>query len=357
MNNKAVKKHAHFLGALLLLALTAVMMFLILRGTDIREIINDVKSVNPFWLTVSAIALVVYVILLAMGLHIPLCTICDKKVKFSDSIGYTMIGSYYSAITPSAVGGQPMQLYYMTDGGIPFSHASLALLVANIAYQAVVLILPAIMFIFKSKLIIENVHGFMWLLIFGVAVSFIIIAFILMAMFSNKLVEKVCHKLIGFLIKIRIVKNGEKLMAKANEQLESYKAGSNSMRCHKFLFVKVLAVYIFQMAALFSIPYFIYRAFGLSEFGFFDVLAIQSVLYIAVCFLPLPGAAGATESAFLSLFRVVFAEGLIVPAMLLSRVVSFYLLLIVSGIFTLYIQIRSAGRHSHTAVPETTADE
>jgi uncharacterized membrane protein YbhN (UPF0104 family) len=77
------------------------------------------------------------------------------------------------------------------------------------------------------------------------------------------------------------------------------------------------------------------------------------MLYIAVCFLPLPGAAGASESAFLSIFRVVFQSALIVPAMLLSRLVSFYVILLISGIVSLVMQLVLSHRRALPAGQET----
>lgn len=41
-----------------------------------------------------------------------------KRRKFFDSLyQYSFIGFFYSGITPSATGGQPVQLYYMSKDG------------------------------------------------------------------------------------------------------------------------------------------------------------------------------------------------------------------------------------------------
>jgi uncharacterized membrane protein YbhN (UPF0104 family) len=48
--------------------------------------------------------------------------------------------------------------------------------------------------------------------------------------------------------------------------------------------------------------------------------------------LPLPGAIGASESVFLSLYGAVFGEGLLSTAMLLNRGINFYWFVLISMI-------------------------
>ena len=55
---------------------------------------------------------------------------------------------------------------------------------------------------------------------------------------------------------------------------------------------------------------------------------------VAVEMLPLPGAAGVTEGCFTYMFMSIFTAELVKPAMLLSRGLSFYLLLIMSALVT-----------------------
>ena len=52
----------------------------------------------------------------------------QTKVPFLRSAGYSFADFYFSAITPSATGGQPMQLYYMTRDGFGFAQSSCSLL-------------------------------------------------------------------------------------------------------------------------------------------------------------------------------------------------------------------------------------
>jgi uncharacterized membrane protein YbhN (UPF0104 family) len=57
---------------------------------------------------------------------------------------------------------------------------------------------------------------------------------------------------------------------------------------------------------------------------------MQAVLYTIVSGIPLPGAVGVSETAFLKIFGAVFGIELLRSGMLLTRGVSFYLFVIIS---------------------------
>ena len=87
------------------------------------------------------------------------------------------------------------------------------------------------------------------------------------------------------------------------------------------------------------VPYLVYRAFGLSQYGVGTLIAVQLLLSMCVDMLPLPGAVGASESVFLILFGPVFGSKLLTSAVLLSRGISFYFMVLLSGLVLCGIQL------------------
>ena len=172
-------------------------------------------------------------------------------------------------------------------------------------------------------------------------------------MFSKTFAGRLVHKALALLTKIHIVKHPEKIEKRVQDQITLYQKGAEVFKRHKWLLFAELFSYVLLLGSQFVIPYFIYRAFHLTAFGMIDFIALQSVLYLAVCFLPIPGSAGASESGFVKLFRVLFQSALIVPAMLLSRVASFYFILIFSGAISLAMQLVLSYRKKHPkALPD-----
>ncbi len=60
----------------------------------------------------------------------------DRDTGFWPSIIYSTSDIYFSAITPSAAGGQPASAFYMVRDGMPVSVATSALLLNIVCYTA-----------------------------------------------------------------------------------------------------------------------------------------------------------------------------------------------------------------------------
>lgn len=59
-------------------------------------------------------------------------------------IQYSFIGFFYSGITPSATGGQPVQLYYMSKDGNRGSDSTVVLMTVAVVYKFVLVILVVV---------------------------------------------------------------------------------------------------------------------------------------------------------------------------------------------------------------------
>jgi len=339
-NNKRLR----MVSTLIMLALIAVTLYVIFRDTTLGEFWSAVQSSDPLWLLAALGAALFAALMFGVALHLALRVLYGKPISLLRNLGFGFIGQYYTSVTPAGIAGQPMQLYYMIAYGVEVSFASLSLLLVNAAHQLVVLLIPTVLFPFRSGLILDNLGAFLWLFILGSLINIALILFLLFAMFSKDFAGRIVHKVIALLTKLRIVKHPERIEKRVNDQIALYQKGAAVFRAHKWLLIGELVSYVLLLGSQFVIPYFVYRAFHLTAFGMIDFIALQSVLYLAVCFLPIPGSAGASESGFVQIFRVLFQSALIVPAMLLSRVASFYFILIVSGIVSLAMQLVLSSR-------------
>ncbi len=337
--NPKRNKRLRIVSMLFMLVLIAVTLFVIFRDTSLGEMWSAVQTSDPLWLAAALGASLFASLMFGVALHLALRVLYGKPISLMRNIGFGYIGQYYTSVTPAGVAGQPMQLYYMLAYGVDVSYASLSLLLVNAAHQLVVLLIPTVLFPFRAALILDNLGAFLWLFILGSLINIALILFLLFAMFSKSFAGRIVHKVLTLLTKLRIVKHPERIENRVSRQIALYQKGAEVFKAHKWLLVGELVSYVLLLGAQFVIPYFIYRAFNLTAFGMIDFIALQSVLYLAVCFLPIPGSAGASETGFVRLFRVLFQSALIVPAMLLSRVASFYLILIISGLVSLAMQL------------------
>jgi len=132
------------------------------------------------------------------------------------------------------------------------------------------------MYILKYTFITNNVSNIKWLLVYGVVINVFIIGFIFAVIFSKNLVSKFIKFIVELLSKFKIIKNAEYTLSKINVHLDEYTHGAKYIKNNPLLLVKVLGATVLQLTAMYSVPYFIYKSFGLSAYGIMDVLSTWS---------------------------------------------------------------------------------
>ncbi|MEA4911867.1 MAG: lysylphosphatidylglycerol synthase transmembrane domain-containing protein [Oscillospiraceae bacterium] len=336
---KQVKKKRHIFGQLFLLALMVVTFYVIFKNNPLQDILAALSEVNVWYIAAAVLVMAASILFQALALGAPF-HVFGRKLSLWRQLEYALAGFFFSAVTPSSTGGQPMQIYYMCRDNLRVSHVTISMLLANLSYQITVLCFGAGMFIVKYTYVTERLNGFGALVFFGIIMNLLLMAALLFALFSKRFAPAAADKIILLLAKLHIVRDKEKTRARIQTQMEEYKGCAAAIRTTPKLFWYPFLFTFLQMLAYYSVPFFIYKAFSLTGASAFDLIALESVLFIAVSFLPLPGAVGASETGFVRLFRTFFTEQTVVPAMLLSRAVSFYLMLIVSGISVTAVQAR-----------------
>lgn len=129
-------------------------------------------------------------------------------------------------------------------------------------------------------------------------------------------------------------------------KVNEYKESATYFKENKSTVIKVLLTTTVQITCLHSIPFWIYKGFDLSGYSLITVTLMQAVLFISVSALPLPGAVGVSESGFMIIYKTLFPANILSSAMLISRGISFYLLILVSGLIISITYLRNLdGKH------------
>ena len=162
--------------------------------------------------------------------------------------------------------------------------------------------------------------------------------FIVLAIFSKKFISKTIELIFKLVSRVKFI-NLNKLIKNIDEEINQYQEGAKFIKENKMVIVKVILTTFAQICFNYSITFFVYKAFNLSTYSFLTVFSLQSILFISVSAIPLPGSVGSSESSFLTLFKTLFPVSTLSSAMLLSRGISFYLFVIISGIVVLFIGI------------------
>lgn len=332
------KRGKYLISGAFLIVLMTLTFYVIFKDTSINEIWILLKNVSLPFVFAGILAMLGFIVF--QGIVIGLSAQCIKiRLSFWQMLQYSFVSFFYSGITPSSVGGQPMQFYYMCRDRMSPSSATLVLFITNMTYQIVILVLGLIMFFAKLKFILSVNSAFIILFFLGLSVNIFILLILVGVMFSENLLKRILNAIVAFLCKIKIIRKPEKVLCSIEAYLDEYKNGITLIKANGRRFFFILLSTIAHFLLYHVVPYFVYRAFGFSSFSLFDFIAISSVMYIAVALFPLPGAVGAAESGFVVLFGPLFGSP-ILAAMLLSRFINFYTMMILSGAFSAYSQLR-----------------
>lgn len=317
-----------------IVALITITIWIISSISEISKIPQLLSQTNKLFLSLGILSMIGYLFFDAIIIN-KLTKMVHKKGNILKSLKFTMIGQYYSAITPFSTGGQPAQIYSMVNESIPVGQATSILINKYIIYQIVVTIYSVSMFILKMGFVYSQIKTALPFVIIGITLNCFALVTILSLFLNTKLLRSIVLLSFKFAKKIKLVNDIEKYLQKIEYHMKEYKVGMKKIKTNWKLSLKIAFFTVIQLTLYFSITYFVYLALGFSNASYIDIISIQALLYMAVSFIPTPGTVGASEGGFYLLFKVFFANNVLIYAIILWRIISYYLKLVLSGMVTL----------------------
>lgn len=263
--------------------------------------------------------------------------ILNEKSTFIQNLKYALIGFFFSAITPAASGGQPMQIYYMHKDKISVSNSTLALLLNLTSMQIITIGFALVSLCFNYQYLNGVLIVFF---IVGILLNLSALVLLLIAIISKRLSRGMVH-FAEKVLKFFRVKNIDAKKEKLENELEQYHESAVYIKQNKKIMIKILLTTLVQFFAYYSVTFWTYKALGMNEANILEITSMQSVLFATVSGIPSPGAVGVTEGAFTEIFRNIYPGAMMSSAILLNRGINFYFFVIFSGIVTIVNHIRS----------------
>lgn len=324
------KKYLKYIISVLFFLIISYLTFCtIFKNNNINNIISNLASINIIYIVIGIILIFLYFTLQGIYMKNTL-KLLNVKISLIKGIFYSLIEFFFSGITPSSTGGQPVQLYYMKKDGISISKSLITLLINAIYFKLIIIIFGIIIFIFDYKLVFNMKLLFILFFFVGLIVDSIIVVGGYLILYNQKILSKLLKLYEKFkkLLRVHSKSNTE-------EKLEIYRQEIKYLNSHKKdMFVNFLIVFI-QRICMFSMSYVVYRSFGLSSLSYFEIIILQITVQVAIEFIPLPGGTGVSEYLMTTFFISVFGQSIATTSMLLTRTFSFYIPLILSGIVIL----------------------
>lgn len=341
MNSKLRK---NLLNALFLFALLGITVWAVFKDQDLGQIIDTLVGVSPIYLIIGFVLVILYVCSESVIIKY-LLAIVQIRVPLINCIRYSFVGFFYSCITPSATGGQPMQIFYMKRQNIDIPTASIILMLVTVEYKFVLVFVGLAISIFGQ----EFIHQYMsaevcFFLYLGIALNVFCVAFMSFLIFLPETAKFLILKGFALLKKLHIMKEKNNRTERLNNSMELYKNSSVFLRSNRLAILNTTIISFVQRFFLFFITYITYRSFGLHTENAITITLLQSVISISVDMLPLPGGMGISERLYLLIFIPIFGSAATATAsLLMSRGFSYYILILVSGIISLITHLTVRG--------------
>ena len=334
------EKLKKYFGPIYITAASAAVIIWLACNREFDEIIAALGTLDRRWVFAAGGCVAMYLALRVAALQYHLRA-NGARLSLRQAMAVTGTGQFYSAVTPSASGGQPMQVYRMRQYGVPVSLGTSCISVKFIGFQASYLLLGLILALGHLDLINRELYGWRWLIALGYVLNSLLIAAVLLTVPRTHLADRLMRCAVRLGTKLKLIRNPEHALSKLHDTVYEYRQALVQMLRRPKDAAILFALSMAQTICYMMVAVCMARAFR-SDAVWHDVLTLQLQLFVAAAFIPLPGAAGAQESGFCFFFRSVFPADQLSAAMLIWRFFSYYLLLL-SGLVMMALGINRRG--------------
>ena len=330
------EKWKKILSALFIVLIVAAVVSIAFGNPELTDAWGALRSLNPAWVLGLLALWFAYAFFDALGTWF-----CLRGQGFRlgllSVLGFTLIGFFYSNITPGASGGQPMQVNSMRKAGVPVGNGTSAVTIRLIFNQLMISVLSLTFWLFNRDFVNQQLGGAVWFARVGWVINFAVVPLVLLAAFQRSLIRKLAFGLVGLLSRLHLVRDVESTQQRIASILDTYHSAIHDLLTSPGQILFQCLCSTLSLLALTGSIVFVYYAFGLSGTPWYHVLTISLLLFVSASYTPLPGASGAQEGGFMYYFNGIFPGGTKGLALLIWRFFTYYLFLFV-GVFIVLLE-------------------
>jgi len=318
------KTLSNVLNFLLIIGTILIVIILGARSGDLPSAWQALIHADKAWVLGALISCAVFILFETLLLHV-FYRFQHVPARFSASLIATLIGMFYSGITPAATGGQPMQVVAMSKRKVSSGVTSSALAVKFFCFQSALLLMGAALWLLFRDFAAQHIGAARWFVYAGFLLNGSAVLLVILLCISRHTVHKLLFSLLKLLCRVRLIRREELWRTRLENALSDFHESVRMITKHPLQLLVLLLIACVQVLGLMSVSFCVYRALGLSALSYAHILTLQLLLYIGAAFTPLPGASGAQEGGFYIIFSAVFPDGTLLGALLLWRFFTYYL--------------------------------
>lgn len=329
-------KNKVFNTAVIIISAGVFLSFFILSN-GLNSLLRVMKKADVRWILAAFLCMIGFWLMETLIIYIITKGIYNIHNLFVKSLKFAMIGQFFGAITPFASGMQIAQMYGMAENDIPSGPSGSILMIKFIIHQTTLTFYSLIVIIFGFNYFNVRIPYLLYFCLFGFLFNSSLIFFAILFSINRKITARIFGFVVFISKKIRIIKNPEEGLNKIQNEILSFHENAAVIAKNKRMCFLAFIFTFLQWTFFYSVPYFIYRSFGLSSAGIFIMIAAEVYLTMFMSCIPLPGAAGGAEGGFYMIFSIFFGKAAIMPAIFIWRIITYYSCIGAGSIFTVVL--------------------
>ena len=314
-------------NTILLMIITIIILYFLLKN-DFKDIVEAFQHIHIGYVILAVIMFLVSIVIKGYANYL---IINDKKtISLKEAVKHNFIAQFFNGITPFATGGQPMEVYMLTEHGIPLTKATNHTIQSFIFYQIALVFcgLLAVSYNFFFH-IFPKVKILQHFVLLGFLINVAVAVILILISTSHAMTKRIKDIVIWVAKKCKIKIDEKKL----EEKFEDFHQGFQELKKRKGLLQKGVLLNIISLLCLYITPLLVlYSMTDKYPMLISETLTASAYVYIVGSFVPIPGASGGIEFSFSRFFGNFIGDDRIAAVLLVWRFITYYFGIIVGAL-------------------------
>lgn len=345
-----------FNGFVFLFCVGLILYFCFSDG-GLTDLIRSRREIRIGWLLAAAAAHLLYI---ALDVYLVYWFVKPSApgITLFQSIKTGLTGLFYSAVTPGASGGQPMQVFTLNRYGVPAGKATSALMQRLVVWQFALTGYSVAAILLRPRFFAEHLTAFWWILtVIGLIAQIAFIALLLTVSFSPRITALLLRFVCRVGGKLRILKRPDQMLERMERHARGFHVNNGELLRRKGSLAVSYVLTALELTAFYSVPYFVYRALmpaGKMGVSIADVISAQSFVSMISSLFPIPGGSGMAEYSFGGFLGGIFDGAAMKSAILIWRMITYYGTIVICAPFSGIVKKRKLRKEGETEVMRDT---
>ena len=262
-------------------------------------------------------------------------------VRISHHLGYgettkhgTLYGAadiFFSAITPSASGGQPASALFMIRDKMPASVATASLIINLVMYTLALLTIGLVC--------LPWFKGFNTFSSVVITIGFFLLVFLALIFYmllkKGKILSNILKAIVTVLAKVHIIRHVDRKKEKIDKLAADYQDCANVIFGKKKMLLEIYVINLLQRISQLGVSFMVFMAIGEGFRNALRVWVTQCFVAIGSNCIPIPGAMGIADYLMIDGFSSIVGTAESGGLELVCRGITFYTCVILSGVIVL----------------------